>query len=67
LLKFYFNKQAFENLAKEFQKASWGALIISFAFGYKLNNGWAVLMGAAAYLIMQFLAFILLSELKKVS
>ncbi len=58
LLKIYFNKKAFEALAREFCRASWGATAASAAVGYQTSSGIAMLLGAGSWAVLQILAFI---------
>lgn len=59
MLKFYFNKNALEALAKEFRRASWGTAAVSAAVGYQVSSGIALLFGSGAWTTLQILAFIL--------
>lgn len=59
MLKFYFNKNAFEALAKEFRRASWGAAVASAAVAYQAGSGVATFLGGLAWVVLQVLAFVL--------
>lgn len=60
-LKFYFNQNALEALAKELRRASWGVGAAAATGGIKLGNAWVVLAGGAAWLILQITAVALQS------
>lgn len=61
LLKFYYNQEAFEALAKEFRRASWGAAMSAAIIGYQQNSGLGLILGGVAWSTLQVLAFILQS------
>lgn len=58
-LKFYFNPKAMESFAKELRRASWGISVAAVAGGFKLDNLWVWITGAAAWVVLQVLAAVL--------
>lgn len=58
-LRFYFNAKAFEAIAKEFRRASWGAAVASAAVGYQEGSGLALFFGGGAWFALQVFAFVL--------
>jgi hypothetical protein len=58
-LKFYFNQKAWEALAKELRRASWGISVIFSAGGYKLDNALVLLSGGVFWAILQITALVL--------
>lgn len=52
-LKFYLNPKAFEALAKELRRASWGIGVAAAAGGLKLDNIWVLLSGGFFWLVLQ--------------
>lgn len=52
-LKFYLNEKAFEALAKELRRASWGVGIAAAAGGLKLDNIGVLVAGGFFWLLLQ--------------
>lgn len=49
--------KAFDELAKEFRRASWGAAVAFAGFSYKLGSGLAIAFAAGSWLVLQVVAF----------
>lgn len=58
-LKFYFNQKAWEALAKELRRASWGLSVLFGAGGYKLDNAGILLAGGIFWAVLQITALVL--------
>jgi len=58
-LKLYFNQKALESLAKELRRASWGVSIAAATGGFKLDSIGVLLVGGAAWLVLQITAMVL--------
>jgi thiosulfate reductase cytochrome b subunit len=58
MLKFYFNRNALEALAKELRRASWGIAVAAAASGIKWDttSGWLLLGAAVAWVVLQGVA-----------
>jgi hypothetical protein len=61
VLKFHFNKDAWDAFAKELLRASWGAATIAGAIGLHASSGIAAALGAVAWAVLQILAVVLQS------
>jgi hypothetical protein len=60
-LRIGFNPKAFEVLAKELRRASWGVVITAGAGGYKLEDAWLLVTGALVWMLLQIAALALQS------
>jgi hypothetical protein len=58
-LKFYFNQNATEALAKELRRASWGIGVAAAGGGFKLDSTLVLFAGGAAWLVLQITAVVL--------
>jgi len=57
--KFYFNRKAWETIAKQLRIASWGIGGIVTAGGFQLNNAWVLLASGITWLVLQVSALVL--------
>lgn len=58
-MKLVFSERALTTLAKELRRASWGAALVFSGAGIKMNLGLGYVLGAAAWLCLQIVAFVL--------
>lgn len=57
MIRFYFNPSAYQALAKEFRRASWGVAVVMGGLIFKDDGGFAIVIGGAGWLLLQAIAF----------
>lgn len=58
-MRFYFNKQALESLARELRRASWAIAVSGVVSAFVVDTFRAAVVGGIIWLVMQIVAVVL--------